>query len=183
MSKKIGVLVGSLREGSFNKKVAQEIINLLPEGFEGEFVEIGQLPFYNEDIDQGNPPQEYVDFRAELDKYDGFLFQSPEYNRSTTAVLKNALDVGSRPYGESKWAGKPAGVFSASPGAYGGFGANHHLRQSLAFLDMPTMGQPEVYLGSVMESLDEEGNIVERTREFLKTAAEALAAHVEKNSK
>ena len=183
MSKKIGVLVGSLREGSFNKKVAQEIINLLPEGFEGEFVEIGQLPFYNEDIDQGNPPQEYVDFRAELDKYDGFLFQSPEYNRSTTAVLKNALDVGSRPYGESKWTGKPAAVFSASPGAYGGFGANHHLRQTLSFFDMPTMGQPEVYLGSVIGSFDEEGNVNERTKGFLKAAAEALAAHVEKNSK
>lgn len=180
MNKKIGVLVGSLRKGSFNRMTAEQVVELLPEGYEAEFLEIGQLPFYNEDIDAGDSPAEYVEFREKLEKYDAFLFATPEYNRSTPAVLKNALDVGSRPYGASKWDGKPAGVISVSPGAIGGFGANHHLRQSLVFLNMPVVQQPEVYLSNVMALIDDEGKLLSATIEFLQMFVDAFVDLVER---
>lgn len=178
--KNVGIIVGSLRKESFNRKVANAFMKQLPEGYKAKILEIGQLPFYNEDIDQGNPPQEYADFRKELENYDAFVFVTPEYNRSYTAVIKNALDVGSRPYGESKWNGKPAAVISASIGTYGGFGANHHLRQSLVFLNMPVLQQPEAYLGDVMNNFEENGEATERTNKMLKKFAEAFAQLVEK---
>lgn len=180
MTKKIGVLVGSLRPDSFNKKIAENVIELLPEGYEAKLVEIGNLPLYSEEYDT-NEPAEYANFRSEIESFDAILFQTPEYNRSVPGVLKNAIDVGSRPWGESKWAGKPAAVFSATPGGLGAFGANHHLRQTLAFLDMPTMGQPEVYLSGVADMLDESGKVTEETKEYLQGAVDAFVAHIEKN--
>lgn len=180
MTKKIGVLVGSLRKDSNSELVAKSAIDLLPEGYEGEILEIGHLPFYNQDHDKDSP-QEFVEFRDKVKGVDAILFVTPEYNRSVPAVLKNAIDLGSRPWGESVWGGKPAAVFSSSTGAIGGFGATHHLRQSLAFLDMPLMGQPEVYLGNFMDSLDESGKLDERTTEFLKDAVDAFVAHIEKH--
>ena len=137
--KKIAVFVGSLRKESFNRKMAKALIGLAPESLQLEIVEIGGLPLYDQDLDdEGRPPSAWTAFREQVKSFDGFLFVTPEYNRSVPAVLKNALDVGSRPYGKSIWGGKPGAVMSVSPGAIGGFGANHHLRQSLVFLNVPT---------------------------------------------
>lgn len=156
--KKIGVLVGSLRKESFTRKIALELVAIGLPGFEMEILEIGQLPHYNEDLEK-NPPKEWLDFRKSIEACEGFLFATPEYNRSVPGVLKNALDVGSRPYGKNNWGKKPAGVISVSPGALAAFGANHHLRQSCVFLDVYLMQQPEAYIGNVSEMLDASGKI------------------------
>ncbi len=185
MSRKIAVFVGSLRKGSFNRKMAKVLAALAPESLEMEIVEIGGLPLYNQDYDdEGNPPPEYVAFRERVKPFDGVLFVTPEYNRSVPAVLKNALDVGSRPFGQSVWSGKPGAVMTVSPGAIGGFGANHHLRQSLVFLDIPTMQQPEAYIGGAAQLFDADGAITnEGTRGFLTTFMTTFAAWVERNSR
>lgn len=167
MARKIGFIVGSLRADSYNKKIAKQFAALLPEGFEAVFIEIGNLPLYNEDLDAaGKVPAEWTAFRETVKTVDGVFFFTPEYNRSMPAAMKNALDVGSRPYGESVWPKKPGLVVSGSVGPVGGFGANHHLRQTLVCLDVPVLQQPEAYIGSVSGLLDEEGKIVERTVEF-----------------
>ena len=157
---KVAVMVGSLRKESFSRKLANNLVNLFPEDYKLEFVEIGNLPFYNEDFDaDNNAPAEYNSFRSTMKDKDAVIFVTPEYNRSVPAVLKNALDVGSRPYGESVYDGKPALVVSQSIGAISGFGANHHLRQALAFLNMPVVQQPEAYIGNSAELFDENGKI------------------------
>lgn len=180
---KIGVLVGSLREGSFTKVLAQAVMSRLPEDVTAEFVDISKLPFYNEDFDvEGKVPEEVKKFREVVAKFDAFVFATPEYNRSTTPVLKNALDIGSRPYGQSVWSKKPAAVISASPGAIGGFGANHHLRQAISFLDMPMMNQPEVYFSAVHEKFDEKGQPIDSNAEdFIQLIADSIAAHARSN--
>jgi len=173
--KKIAVFVGSLRKESFNRKMAKMLIKAAPDSLKLEIVEIGGLPLYNQDFDD-KPPVEYTQFRETLKKFDAVLFVTPEYNRSVPAALKNAIDVGSRPYGQSVWNGKPGAVMSVSPGAIGGFGANHHLRQSLAFLNVPTMQQPEAYIGNVDKLLDEKGNLInDSTREFITKFMQAFA--------
>jgi len=164
--KTIGFIVGSLRKDSYNLAVAKEFAKLLPAGFEAKFIEIADLPFYNEDLENDNMPAAWKRFRSEVSGVDGVFFFSPEYNRSVPAALKNALDVGSRPMGASVWGGKPALVVTASPGGIGGFGANHHLRQSLVFLDMPTLQQPEAYIGGIHNLVKEDGTIVEDTAKF-----------------
>ncbi len=183
MTKKIAVFVGSLRKESFNRKMAKVLAALAPESLSLEIVEIGGLPLYDQDLDdEGRPPAPWTEFRARVRPFDGVLFVTPEYNRSVPAVLKNALDVGSRPYGQSVWAGKPGAVVSVSPGAIGGFGANHHLRQSLVFLDVPAMLQPEAYMGGAAQLFDADGNIKnEATREFLTSFMAAFAAWVAKH--
>src|SRR5215213_1759487 len=154
---KIAILVGSLREGSINRRVGKSICALAGDVLDCEIVEIGNLPLYNQDSDT-NPPPEYVEFRRRLAAADGVLFVSPEYNRGMPGVLKNAIDVGSRPYGESVFDKKPAAIVTASPGSIGGFGANHQIRQSCVFLNMPVMQQPEAYLGHVSDdSFDADG--------------------------
>ena len=176
--KKIAVLIGSLRKESFNRKVTNQLIQLAPDSLELEIVEIGQLPHYNEDIDQ-NPPVEYIDFRHKIKSADGFLFVTPEYNRSVPSALKNAFDVASRPYGQSVWGGKPGAVVSVSMSAIGGFGANHIVRQSMVFLNVPMMQQPEAYIGSAHTLFDENGNLLsEDTRSFLKNYMDAYASWV-----
>ncbi len=166
MKKKIAVIVGSLRKESYNKKIAKTLIELAPSSLELKIVEIGQLPLYNED-DDVSPPKSWTEFRTLIKGFDGILFVTPEYNRSVPGVLKNALDVGSRPYGKSVWNGKPGAVISSSIGAIGGFGANHHLRQSLVFLNVPCL-QQETYIGNVASIVDEKGAISnEGTRDFL----------------
>jgi chromate reductase len=173
--KKIAVLVGSLRKESFNRKMANNLISLSPPSLKLEILEIGQLSMYNQDLD-GAPPKEWSDFRLKLKSYDGVVFVTPEYNRSVPAVLKNAIDVGSRPYGHSAWDGKPAAIISVSPGAAGAFGANHHLRQSLVFLNMPAMPQPEAYIGHASDLFDDKGAIGnESTRKFVTAFIEAYA--------
>ncbi|MGM9904052.1 flavin reductase [Enterococcus sp. 10A9_DIV0425] len=170
MTKKIGFFIGSLRKDSYNKKVAETFADLLPEGYESVFVKIDDLPFYNEDLETPeDAPKEWTRFRSDVKDLDGVIFVSPEYNRSVPAVLKNALDVGSRPYGQSVWDQKPGLVVTASPGGIGGFGANHHLRQSLVFLNVPTLQQPEAYIGNIANLIDENGKINEGTVNFFQT--------------
>lgn len=184
MTKKIGFFVGSLRKDSYNRKVAEAFANLLPEGYEGVFVKIDDLPFYNEDLETPeNAPVEWSRFRDEVKELAGVVFVSPEYNRSVPAVLKNALDVGSRPYGQSAWDGKPGLVVTASPGGIGGFGANHHLRQSLVFLNVPTLQQPEAYIGNIANLVDEEGHIAEGTLSFFQTILDAYLDFLNKLTK
>lgn len=167
MARKIAVIVGSLRKDSFNRKMAKNLISLAPAELKLEIVEIGQLSLYNQDLDE-TPPKEWVDFRNTIKNYEAVLFVTPEYNRSVPGVLKNAIDIGSRPYGQSVWEGKPAAVMSVSPGAAGGFGANHHLRQSLVFLNMPAMQQPEAYIGGASHLFGDKGEISnESTRAFV----------------
>lgn len=177
---KIGVVVGSIRKGAHSKAWAQNLVNLLPSNYEAEFLEFKNLPIYSEEYD-GNEPQEYLDFREAVKRQDGIIFVTPEYNRSVPGGLKNALDIGSRPYGESVWDGKPALVVSHSVSGISGFGANHHLRQSLTFLNMPTLQQPEVYLGNSGELIDDNGEITSQdTVQFLQTVADAYVEHVQR---
>ncbi|ETI70110.1 NADPH-dependent FMN reductase [Neobacillus vireti] len=179
---KIGILLGSLRKESFSKKIAANVAALFPEGYETEFVEIGNLALYNQDYDdENNAPAEYTAFRNTMKEIDAVLFVTPEYNRSVPAVLKNALDVGSRPYGASVWNAKPAAIISQSPGNLSAFGANHHLRQSLVFLNMPIVQQPEAYIGNVAALLDENGKIKdEKTVQFLQSFADAFVDLIKK---
>ena len=177
----VAVLVGSLRKGSLNRRAAHALAALAPEGLSLEIVEIGALPLYNQDLDEA-PPEAWVTFRDKVRPADAVLFVTPEYNRSVPGVLKNAIDVGSRPYGKSVWSGKPGAVVTVAPGALGGFGANHHLRQSMVFLNVPMMQQPEAYVGGADKLLDEAGNVTnENTRKFLETFMTAYAAWVEKH--
>jgi chromate reductase, NAD(P)H dehydrogenase (quinone) len=179
--KKIAVLVGSLRKESFNRKMAKALMKVSPDSLSLEIIEIGGLPLYNQDLDD-NPPAAWSEFRERLKKFDGVLFVTPEYNRSVPGVLKNAIDVGSRPYGKNSWDGKPGAVVSVSPGAIGGFGANHHLRQSLVFLNVPAMPQPEAYIGKAGDLFDERGDLSnESTREFAVKFMNAFAAWIETN--
>jgi chromate reductase len=176
---KIGVFVGSLRKESYNLKIAKALLTLAPETLSLEIVNIGDLPFYNEDLEKSLPLQ-WKTFREQLATFDGVLFVTPEYNRSVPAVLKNAIDVGSRPYGKNGWDRKPGAVVSGSPGKMGAFGANHHLRQSLVFINVPVMPQPEAYIGGVSTMFDAVGNLTnESTKEFLKKFMEAFAKWLE----
>lgn len=177
---KVGIVVGSTRVDSFSERVAKAVVPLLPEGYEAEYLEIGQLPLYNQDMDQ-NAPEEHTAFRKAVDEMDAFVFVTPEHNRSVPAALKNAIDIASRPYGENKWAEKPSLIVSQSPGAISGFGANHHLRQILTFVDVPVVQQPEVYIASTPELFGENGEFLqEGTEGFLQSAVDAFAELVKK---
>ena len=177
------VFVGSLRKDSINRKVANALAEIAPSDLKLSIIDIGQLPLYNQDEDE-NPPSAWAAFRERVRAADAVLFVTPEYNRSVPAALKNALDVGSRPYGKSVWNGKPGAVVSASPGAIGAFGANHHLRQSLVFLNVPTMHQPEAYIGGADKLFDNSGKLTnESTRDFLRKFMQAFAAWIVANTK
>ena len=181
MSVRVALIVGSLREDSYSRAVALALKDLAAPGLELVPVEIGDLPLYTPDLETDQPPAPWRRFRAEVSATEAVLFVTPEYNRSIPGALKNALDVGSRPYGHSVWQGKPAAIVSVSPGAIGAFGANHHLRQPLVFLNMPVMQQPEAYVGNVEALLDDEGRLTnEGTRDFLKTFADAFADWIDK---
>lgn len=182
MVKKIAVIVGSLRKESWNRKLAKQLMSSAPSSLKMEIVEISQLPLYNQDPDDsGQPHKEWVDFREQMKQFDGFLFVTPEYNRSIPAPLKNAIDVGSRPYGKSIWGGKPGAVISSSPGAIGGFGSNQHLRQTFVFLNIFCMQQPEAYISHVDTLFDENNNIKnEDTRKFIHQYLDAFANWINK---
>jgi chromate reductase len=174
----VAVLVGSLRRGSFSRLTARALAELAPEELRLEIVEIRQLSLYDQDLD-ARPPSSWTEFRDRIRRADAVLFVTPEYNRSVPGVLKNAIDVGSRPYGQSAWSGKPGAVVSVTPGALGGFGANHHLRQSLVFLDVPAMQQPEAYLSNAAGLFDDEGRLTnDTTREFLRKFMSSFAGWV-----
>jgi len=182
MSKKtIGIFVGSLRRDSFCKKVAQYLSGLLEEKYTVKFVNIANLAIYNQDLDDdNNVPQEWQQFRAEVKALDAVLFVTPEYNRSLSAVLKNALDVASRPYGKNVWSGKPGAVVSVSPGNIGGFGANHHLRQIAGCLNICMMQQPDAYIGGIIRSVDANGVTDKSLQDFLAQFAGAFAGWINK---
>ena len=178
-TRNVAVLVGSLRKDSLNRKAALALAEQAPEGVELSIVEIGDLPHFDQDL-ESDPPASWTRFRNEIAAHDAVLFVTPEYNRSVPGVLKNAVDVGSRPYGSSVWNGKPGAVISVSPGAIGGFGANHHLRQSLVFLNVPLLSQ-EAYIGNAFALFDDAGELInESTAEFLKTYGAAFSAWIDK---
>jgi chromate reductase, NAD(P)H dehydrogenase (quinone) len=180
---RVAILVGSLRRGSFSRKVAHAAIALAPDSLVMEIVEIGDLPLYNEDLEDAPArPPSWLMFRDCIRRVDGVLFVTPEYNRSVPGALKNALDVGSRPRVENVWRRKPSAVISVSLGALGAFGANHHLRQSFVFLDMPTMQQPEAYIGNASSLFDSQGALAhEKTREFIQTIVTAFEQWIRTN--
>jgi chromate reductase len=162
--------------------MALALAAIAPASLRLEIVEIGQLPLYNQD-DDASPPAPSVAFKQKIAAADAVLFVTPEYNRSVPGVLKNAIDVGSRPYGKSAWKGKPAAVISVSPGAIGGFGSNHHLRQSLVFLDMPVLQQPEAYIGGAGDLFDDAGAVKKpETKQFLDKFLAAFAAWIERTA-
>jgi len=182
-TKKIAVIVGSLRKESFSRKIAKTMIALAQGKLEMEIVEIRDLPLYNEDDETATPPQAFTEFRDRIRAADGVLFITPEYNRSVPAALKNAIDVGSRPYGKAAWTGKPCAIVSQSPGALGGFGANHHLRQTLPFLNMPAMPAPEAYLGGIAGKFEGDQLTDDSLRGFLQTFVDSFAGWVDKHAR
>lgn len=178
---KVAVVVGSLRKESYNLKLAKALTALAPESLKLDIINIGDLPFYNEDV-EASPPQSWTIFREQISAADAVLFVTPEYNRSVPAVLKNAIDVGSRPYGKNAWDGKPGAVISVSIGGISGFGANHHLRQSLVFVNIPTLAQPEAYIGGAADLFDEQGKLNnESTKGFLKKFMSAFEKWIHTN--
>lgn len=182
MSRTVAIILGSLRKESLNRKVVDALVAEAPASLNFKYVEIGDLPFFNQDLEAA-PPAQWMRFREDIKGADAVLFATPEYNRSVPGVLKNAIDIGSRPYGQSVFNGKPAAVISASMGAIGGFGANHHLRQSLMFLNMPTLQQPEAYIGGAQNLFDSDGKLTnDGTRKFLATFAQAFATWVEQTA-
>ncbi len=177
MAYKIAILVGSLRKDSYNRKVARSICAIRSDNLNCSMVELGDLPLYDQDYDSlPEQPEQYVRFREQIRASDGILFCTAEYNRGLPGVLKNAIDVGSRPYGQSVWNQKPAAIVSGSIGAIGGFGANHQLRQSCVFLNMPVMAQPEAYLGNLSDDdFDSNGLLKDgATKQFVEKIAHAF---------
>lgn len=177
----IAVVIGSLRRQSHNKALAAAITRLAPADLDFRTVEIGDLPLYNQD-DDGAQAASVVRFKGEIAAAKGILFVTPEYNRSMPGVLKNALDHGSRPYGKSVWGGKPAGVIGISVGAIGTALAQQHLRNVLAFLDVPTLAQPEVFLQAKDGLFEADGSIGAGSRAFLQGWMERYAAFVRKHA-
>jgi chromate reductase len=180
-TRSVAVLVGSLRKDSFNRKMALALAALSP-ALQMQIVEIGDLPLYNQDLEDASPkPPAWLAFRDRIRPVDAVLFVTPEYNRSVPGVLKNAIDVGSRPYGQSVWSGKPAAIVSVSGGAIGAFGANHHLRQSLVFLDMHPLQQPEMYIGGAASLFDADGRIAnDSTRQLAERFVQAFEKWIER---
>ena len=181
-TRKIAVLVGSLRKESFTRKLAKQLMLVAPPTLELEIVDISQLPIYNEDDETEAPPPAWTEFRDRIREVDGVLFCTPEYNRSLPGVLKNAIDVGSRPYGKAAWNGKPCAVVSNSPGALGGFGANHAVRQCLVFLNMPCMQMPEAYIGGINKKFDGDNLTDDGLKGFLQQFMECYATWVERHA-
>jgi len=174
----VAVVVGSLRKDSVSRKLAKAFAAVTP-NLKFNIVEIGDLPHFDQDL-ESDPPAQWVRFREEIAAADAVLFVTPEFNRSVPGALKNAIDVGSRPYGSSVWNGKPGAVISLSPGAIGGFGANHHLRQSLVFLNVPLLSQ-EAYISNAFSLFDATGELVnEGTTEFLRAYGQQFAAWIDR---
>jgi chromate reductase len=178
-SKQIAVIVGSLRKDSINRKVAQGLIQLAPASLSMELIEIGQLPLYNQDYDDDSPAA-YVQFRNKIAAADGVLFATPEHNRSMPAAMKNAVDIGSRPYAKSVWNAKPGAIISASPSMQGAYGATQHLRQSLTCLNIYCMPNPETYLSQADKLFDPAGEMTETGQALLSRFIEAYASWIQR---
>jgi chromate reductase len=182
--RRVAVLVGSLRKDAYSRRLAMALADLQPDSLELEMVEIGALPLYNQDLETDSPPAAWKEYRARLGAADAVLFVTPEYNRGMPASIKNAIDVGSRPYGKGAINRKPCAVASSSPGALGGFGANHQVRQCVVFLDMPMMQMPELYIGHIDKAVDASGKPADdSTRELFRKFLAAFAAWIEHNAK
>ncbi len=181
-TRNVAVFVGSLRKDSLNRKMAEALVAVAPAPLKLAIHEIGQLPLYNADY-EADPPAVVIDFKQRLAAADAVLFVTPEYNRSVPGALKNAVDVGSRPYGKNSWGGKPGAIVSVSPGAIGAFGANHALRQSMVFLNVPVMAQPEAYIGGAAALFDDKGALTNQaTRDFMMKFLQAFAQWIERNA-
>lgn len=180
MSKQIAVIVGSLRRESINRKLANALVKLAPDGLEFEFLDAGSLPHYNQDLEE-NVPEAVVEFREKVKAADGFMFVVPEYNRGAPGMVKNALDWGSRPVGKSGWAGKPALLAGASGGAIGTAAMQVHLRAILSSMGIHAMGHPEVYIQYKEDLIDDDSNVtVESTKKFLTTVMERFSGWTER---
>jgi chromate reductase, NAD(P)H dehydrogenase (quinone) len=183
MTFKIAILIGSLRKESYSRRIAKLLISIAPDTLLPEILEIGDLALYNQDL-ENTPPPEWISFRKRLSEFAGVIFVTPEYNRSVPGVLKNAIDIGSRPPANNAWNGMAGAVVSVSPGAMGAFGANHHLRQMLVFLNVPAMAQPEIYISHVNKLFDANGHFNdEGTLNFLKSCMAAYALWVGENAR
>ena len=181
MAKRVAVLVGSLRRDSLNRKLANALKGIAPSSLSLEEVAIRDLPLYDSDLEGAGVPPAWTTFRQQVKSADAVLFITPEYNRSMPGGLKNAIDVGSRPYGSSVWTGKPGAVISVSPGALGAFGANHAVRQTFVFLDVLPMQQPEAYIGNAAKLFADDGSIsVAETREFMVKYLDAFAKWIDR---
>src|SRR5438094_3858073 len=181
MAHTIVTIVGSLRKEAFSLKIANALAKLAPASLKLDVTTLNGISFFNQDL-EANPPADWLSFREKIQKSNGVLFVTPEYNRSVPGVLKNAIDVASRPYGKSSWNAKPGAVVSVSPGAIGGFGANHHLRQMLTYLNVPAMAQPEAYVGNCASLFDDKGALVnESTRDFMQKFLQGFAVWIERN--
>jgi chromate reductase len=179
MQSRVGVIIGSLRKGAHTRKLARALPELTPQSLQLVEIGIGDLPLYNFDLETDDPPPAWTAFRNAVKSTDAVLFVTPEFNRSMPGALKNAMDVGSRPWGHSAWAGKPGAVISLTPGALGAMAANHHLRQVLLAVNVPAMPYPEAYIPGAETLFDESGRLTsDATRQFLQTFMEAFAAWV-----
>jgi chromate reductase len=177
----IGVIVGSLRKESLNRQLANAIFKMAPADFTFKHIEIADLPLYNQDLD-GKQPESVNKLKQEIMQCQGLIFVTPEYNRSIPGVLKNALDQGSRPYGQNAWAGKPAGVLGVSVGTIGTALAQQHLRNILAYLDVPTLGQPEAFTQAKEGLFDASGSIGEQSKQFFQNWMDKYAAWVKQHA-
>ncbi|NGX94471.1 MAG: NAD(P)H-dependent oxidoreductase [Candidatus Afipia apatlaquensis] len=183
MAHTVAVIVGSLRKESFSLKIANALARLAPPSLKLEIITLHGLSFFNQDLEP-NPPADWVSFREKIQKSDAVLFVTPEYNRSTSGVLKNAIDVGSRPYGKSSFLGKPTGIVANSPGPLGGVAAAMHLKSILPGISGPILQQPEIYLTGVGDGFDDKGNLTKEALEkVLKAYIDAFAAWVERLKK
>ena len=181
--RRVAVLIGSLRKEAFSRRLAEAMRSLQPASLELEFVDIGGLALYNADLETESPPPAWSEFRKKVAACDAMLFVSPEYNRGMPASIKNAIDVASRPYGKAVMAGKPCAVATTSPGALGGFGANHMIRQCVMFMDMPMMQQPELYVGQVDKVIEPGGKVAnDATRQLLEKFLAKFADWIERNA-
>ena len=183
MAHNVVTIAGSLRKESFALKIAHALARLAPPSLKLEVITLHGISFFNQDL-EGAPPADWVSFREKLQQSNGILFVTPEYNRSIPGVLKNAIDVGSRPYGKSSFNGKPVGIVSSSPGPLGGVSAAKHLQNILPGISGPIMQQPEIYLNGVGDAFDDKGQLTkEPLQKVLQQYIDAFAAHVEKHNK
>jgi chromate reductase, NAD(P)H dehydrogenase (quinone) len=181
MQSRVGVIVGSLRKGAHTRMLARALPELTPPSLQLVEIGIGDLPLYNYDLETKTPPPAWTAFRTAVKSTNAILFVTPEYNRSMPGAVKNALDVGSRPWGDSAWSGKPAGVISLTPGALGAMAANHHLRQVMYAVNLAAMPYPEAYIAGAEKLFDENGNLTSaETRRFLQEFMEAFAQWVDR---
>ena len=178
----IAVIVGSLARNSVSGRVANALISMQTPGITWQRVDISQLPLYNYDLETATPPQAWADFRNAIRAADGVLFVTPEYNRGPPGAMKNAIDVGSRPWGKAVWNGKPAGVVSTTPSNLGAYGANHILRQNISYFTMPVLLQPEMYVGAADKAVGADGKPAEHVKEYWGKYLQALAEWVDRHA-